>query len=114
MQGLNKHARLLLRNMLKKNGEPFNVEEMIVPCTLDIICETAMGHSLNTQDSDGNNDYLRAVRRTCHLIFQRCVKLVYSREWLYALTLDGRDFFRNLNYLHKFTENIIRNRKWIT
>ncbi|XP_073991011.1 cytochrome P450 4C1-like isoform X1 [Rhodnius prolixus] len=111
MQSLNKHSRLLLRNMLNRNGEPFFAEEMIIPCTLDIICETAMGHSLNSQENSGNTDYLKAVKSACNLMFRRCVKLIYGNEWIYACTVDGRNFHKDLNYLHTFSENIIRKRK---
>ncbi|XP_073991016.1 cytochrome P450 4V2-like [Rhodnius prolixus] len=111
MQSLNKNARCLLRNMLKKEGRPFVTQELVVRCTLDVISETAMGHSLNLQEREENNDYLNAVERACSLTFDRSKNVFYSNDWVYFLTLDGRKFSKNLKYLHNFSENIIQNRK---
>lgn len=35
---INKHAKLLLRNMFNEKGKPLVVEEYITLCALDVIC----------------------------------------------------------------------------
>ncbi|KAK9505906.1 hypothetical protein O3M35_009873 [Rhynocoris fuscipes] len=112
LPSLNKHARCLVRNMLKRNGEPIIIEELIVRCTLDTICETAMGYELNLQEDEGsNNDYLKAVRSTCHQVIDKLLKVYYNKEWFYVWTDHGKKFYKNLKYLHGFTEKIIKERK---
>ena len=56
---------LIFVNNLKKNNEPqkdINLGKAITMCALDIICETAMGQSVNAQQ-DHDSNYVKALYR---------------------------------------------------
>ena len=44
------------------NGVEVDVKQRLKLCTLDIICETAMGCKVHAQD-EGGNDYVKAVQK---------------------------------------------------
>uniref|UniRef100_A0A224XIE3 Putative cytochrome n=1 Tax=Panstrongylus lignarius TaxID=156445 RepID=A0A224XIE3_9HEMI len=110
LQSLNKHARYLLRNILNKEGSPFAADQLVTLCTLDIICETAMGISLNSQDNQAL-EYVDAVKRLPGLLVDKVRKFWNRKDWLYYLILSGRKFCKSLSTLHNFSEQIIRERK---
>uniref|UniRef100_R4FQF2 Putative p450 enzyme n=1 Tax=Rhodnius prolixus TaxID=13249 RepID=R4FQF2_RHOPR len=110
LQSLNKHARYLLRNILEQDGKPFAADQLVTLCTLDVICETAMGISLNTQDNQAL-EYVDAVKRLPSLVVDRIRKFWKRKNWLYYLTISGRKFHKSLTTLHNFTEKIIQERK---
>jgi cytochrome P450 family 4 len=49
----------LRHKMQKSNGKPFDVYPFITLCALDVICESAMGTTVDAQQ--GNSDYAKAV-----------------------------------------------------
>uniref|UniRef100_T1HL42 Uncharacterized protein n=1 Tax=Rhodnius prolixus TaxID=13249 RepID=T1HL42_RHOPR len=123
---INKHARYLLRNILKKDGKPFEVDHLVTLCTLDTICdirvilkikmlsfmcpETAMGITLNSQDNEASK-YVDAVRRLPELVVDRIRKFWKGKDWLYRLLPSGKQFYKSIRTLHNFSEKIIKERK---
>ncbi|KAL3206702.1 hypothetical protein MRX96_039955 [Rhipicephalus microplus] len=87
------HARTFanrLRTLSQQHQQaPLDVVPLVSCCTLDVICETAMGVSVNAQQ-DEDSPYVRAVK-------------VVSGSFL--------ERFRNVDYLHNFTERIVQSRK---
>ena len=61
---MNEQSQLFVRNLKNKveSDETYNVGRAITMCALDIICETAMGQSVNAQD-DMDSDYVKALYR---------------------------------------------------
>ncbi|KAK9505907.1 hypothetical protein O3M35_009874 [Rhynocoris fuscipes] len=110
LQSINKHARNLVRNLLNENGKPIIAENFITLCALDIICETAMGISLNSQDNEGK-EYVHAIKKVSSSVVARVLKIWLKRDIIFYLTKYGRDFYKCLSFLHRFTEKIIRDRK---
>ncbi|RZF46867.1 hypothetical protein LSTR_LSTR008248 [Laodelphax striatellus] len=97
----------LLVNLLGKQefGKEFDIYPMITNCALDIICESAMGTTVNAQEKK-DSEYVKAVYEVSELILYRAL-----RPWLYADTIwklssHGRAFYRNLKTLHDFTNKI--------
>lgn len=98
----------LLVNLLGKQefGKEFDIYPMITNCALDIICESAMGTTVNAQEKK-DSEYVKAVYEVSELILYRAL-----RPWLYADTIwklssHGRAFYRNLKTLHDFTNKVI-------
>lgn len=59
---MNEQSRTLIQKMqrLKNNDEEVNLVKCVTACTLDIICETAMGKSVNAQFQE-DSEYVQAV-----------------------------------------------------
>nr|AYA60069.1 cytochrome p450 C71 [Laodelphax striatellus] len=98
----------LLVNLLGKQEfeKEFDIYPMITNCALDIICESAMGTTVNAQEKK-DSEYVKAVYEVSELILYRAL-----RPWLYADTIwklssHGRAFYRNLKTLHDFTNKVI-------
>ncbi|KAK5975082.1 hypothetical protein GCK32_010046 [Trichostrongylus colubriformis] len=58
----------ILVDLVAKEHSFFDMFPYIKRCTLDIICETAMGTSINSQ-TGGSNDYVMAVQQLSHIIW---------------------------------------------
>ncbi|XP_042857603.1 cytochrome P450 4C1-like isoform X2 [Penaeus japonicus] len=94
----------------KANGKPFNIFPYITLCALDIICETAMGNTVNAQDNS-ESEYVKAVYRIIHIM-----QLRMSRPWLQPNLLFkalgyAKEHGDCLKVLHGFSEENIRQRR---
>lgn len=117
LPSMNEHAKILvnkIREQIHKSNEKSTVIDVapyITYCTLDIICDTAMGVKLGSQYNPAI-DYVQSI----HRIGNKVIKRVLS-PWLwnsfiyYNLTPTGREDRRDLNIVHDFTMNVIKNRK---
>uniref|UniRef100_A0A194ALH3 Putative cytochrome P450 4V2 n=1 Tax=Pinctada fucata TaxID=50426 RepID=A0A194ALH3_PINFU len=84
----------------------FNIFSYITLCALDIICETAMG---KTVDAQGNTDseYVKCVYKIAELILKRQRTPWYGPDFLYNTIGDGKEHAHCLKVLHEFTEKVI-------
>nr|XP_022906724.1 cytochrome P450 4C1-like [Onthophagus taurus] len=96
----------------KSNGEIFDIYPYITHCALDIICETAMGVSVNAMDDVTGNSYVDSLYRASELIIRRRFTPWYHSN-LYYLFPEGKEFQKHLNVLHGFTSKVIGDRKKI-
>lgn len=108
------HARTFanrLRTLSQQHQQaPLDVVPLVSCCTLDVICETAMGVSVNAQE-DEDSPYVRAVKVVSGSFLERFVS---PWKWVDALFFSnptGWNVKRNVDYLHNFTERIIQSRK---
>ncbi|CAG7786278.1 unnamed protein product, partial [Allacma fusca] len=92
------------------DGKPFNIFPFITRCTLDIICESAMGKTINAQ-RERDTDYVKAVYRITDLIQHRMVRPWLQPKLLWKLSPSGREEAKLLKILHAFTEQVIEERK---
>ncbi|XP_023612936.1 cytochrome P450 4V2-like isoform X2 [Myotis lucifugus] len=107
---MNEQANILVNKLEKHvDGEKFNCFFYITLCALDIICETAMGKSIDAQTND-DSEYVRAVYRMTDLLHQRMKTIWFWHDVLYLLFKEGWDHRRNLKILHNFTTNVINER----
>ncbi|XP_018360885.1 PREDICTED: cytochrome P450 4C1 [Trachymyrmex cornetzi] len=103
------------KNMTKclKNTEGTVVKDLISfvsEHTLNAICETAMGTSL--QDLNAfQQQYRKSVHRMTELIIYRFFRPWLHFDWIFSLTSKGREQTKILKILHKFTEQIIAERR---
>ncbi|XP_017054591.1 cytochrome P450 4d1 isoform X2 [Drosophila ficusphila] len=89
---------------------PINLGEAIHLCTLDAICETAMGVSINAQ-SNADSEYVQAVKTISMVLHKRMFNILYRFDLTYMLTPLARAEKKALNVLHQFTEKIIVQRR---
>ncbi|XP_002134062.3 cytochrome P450 4d1 isoform X1 [Drosophila pseudoobscura] len=107
-------SRDLLRNMemdrLRQGQTGFNLYDWINLCTMDTICETAMGVSINAQ-TNADSEYVQAVKTISMVLHKRMFNIFYRFDLTYMLTPLARAEKRALHVLHEFTEKIIVQRR---
>ncbi|XP_071652110.1 cytochrome P450 4C1-like [Temnothorax longispinosus] len=78
--------------------------------TLNAICETAMGTSLQDM-GEFQQQYREAVHEMGNIILYRTLRPWLNPNMIFALTSMGRKQAKNLKILHGFTEKVIAERK---
>lgn len=95
-----------------------DIRPLVTDCTVDIICETAMGIKVNAQKlsmSPNENSteklYLKALKDLFDLILKRIMTPWHAADFIYKLSKDGKRFFECVEHLHKFSNHVIQKRK---
>ncbi|CAO1410718.1 unnamed protein product [Diamesa serratosioi] len=89
---------------------PFNIYPEISLMTLDVISETAMGTKINAQLNE-NSDYVNAVKEISYIISCRFIKIWMRPQFIFNLTSAKQRHDKCIEIMHKFTTNIIENRR---
>nr|XP_022318084.1 cytochrome P450 4V2-like isoform X1 [Crassostrea virginica]XP_022318120.1 cytochrome P450 4V2-like isoform X1 [Crassostrea virginica] len=89
------------------DGREFNIFNYITLCALDIICETAMGRTVEAQ-SNSDSDYVKSVNKMTELVLQRQRTPWYWPDFLYNTIGYGKEHDRCLKILHGFTNKVIK------
>ncbi|KAK6757947.1 hypothetical protein RB195_015645 [Necator americanus] len=100
----------VLVDVISEEKEVFDLFPYIKRCALDIICETAMGTSINAQ-TGGNDEYVKGVQRLSAIIwdYQRFPWLWIKPIWY--LSGVGFEFDRLVKRTNDFTRGVIAERK---
>ncbi|KAH8396674.1 hypothetical protein KR215_002370, partial [Drosophila sulfurigaster] len=106
-----RQARILVDRLSKlaNTNEPVDFFQYISCYTLDTICETALGTTVNAQ-SGLKSDYFDAVRDIVRIIDYRLKNLFYRNNCIYNLTALAAKEQQIIKILHSFTEGIIKQR----
>lgn len=109
---INENAIILVKKLHRLSSQELEISSIITLCTLDVICETAMGIKVNCQENE--SEYAKCIKELSETVLFRI-----SRPWLwfnpiFFLSKQGRDFKSNLKKIKQFTENVIKERmqKW--
>ncbi|KAI9562774.1 hypothetical protein GHT06_010229 [Daphnia sinensis] len=110
----NKNADILCDQLAKalksECCKEIDVFPFLKKCTLDIICEAAMGIKINAQLED--TEYIRNVHRISEIVVERFFSFGhFLPDWAYRCTPKGREHFKILKQIHDFTSQVIRERK---
>lgn len=101
----NRVGDIFMKQLEKHEDEDsFDIYPLVSLYTLDVICEAAMGTSVNAQ-TDGNSKYVQSVKKMCAIITDRNFSPLDTR--LYPLTLN---FYRErsaVKVLHSHTDAVI-------
>ncbi|XP_022691128.1 cytochrome P450 4C1-like isoform X2 [Varroa jacobsoni] len=89
--------------------KPFDICNEASLCTLDIICETAMGVQLKAQRAS-QSAYVQAVHSVGASFIKRNTNPWLRPEFLFRMTSDGKAFYKALDVLHSFTRRVINER----
>ncbi|XP_062594490.1 cytochrome P450 4V2-like isoform X2 [Saccostrea cucullata] len=89
------------------DGREFNIFNYITFCALDIICETAMGRTVDAQ-SNSESDYVKSVYKMTELVLQRQRTPWYWPDFLYNTIGYGKEHDKCLQILHGFTKKVIK------
>ncbi|CAI2353480.1 unnamed protein product [Caenorhabditis sp. 36 PRJEB53466] len=106
-----RHAEVLVDSVEKHvDGDYFDGFPYFKRCTLDIICETAMGIQVNAQLGE-NNDYVHAVKRISEVIWNHMKFPWFWLKPIWYLSGLGFEFDRNVKLTNDFTRRVIQERK---
>ncbi|CAJ0582832.1 unnamed protein product, partial [Mesorhabditis spiculigera] len=108
----NRHARTLLSKFqaLTTVEEYTDIFHTITLCTLDIICEAALGTCIDAQNNP-NSPYLEAVVKIKFLLHKRMINPQYYPDFIFNLFGEGREQKKCVKVLHDFTNKAIVARK---
>nr|CAD7402230.1 unnamed protein product [Timema cristinae] len=111
MDVFNLNGQKLVDKLQKEvNGPEFDICPYVTLCTLDIICETAMGISINAQDG-GSADFVEATKVITDAIICRTFKPWLQPEIFFRMSPTGKGHAKALEVLHGLTEKVIQTRK---
>ncbi|KAJ3655144.1 hypothetical protein Zmor_014282 [Zophobas morio] len=102
---------VMVEKLKKHVGEPtVDIYPFVTLCALDIICETAMGTTINAQSNE-ESEYVKSVKEMGRIIIERALAPQKNNEFLFRFTKDFQLQRKALNILHKYTNNVIRKRR---
>ncbi|KJH47394.1 unspecific monooxygenase [Dictyocaulus viviparus] len=104
----NRHGQTLLEKFLKNadRGQYEDIFHTVTLCTLDVICEAALGICIDAQKKP-HSPYLEAVFRMKVIVQQRQVKPQYYSQLIFDLFGDGKEQQQCVKILHEFTGNTL-------
>ncbi|GBM59071.1 Cytochrome P450 4c3 [Araneus ventricosus] len=106
---LDEQSRVLVKALEEKEGEEVDIVHPVTLCTLDIICETAMGIQVEAQRK--NTKYVEALKQASSQFSDRVIKPWVWSDFTYYLTEEGRKYKKNVSTMLQFTSAVIRERK---
>ncbi|XP_069680223.1 cytochrome P450 4C1-like isoform X2 [Periplaneta americana] len=105
------NSDILVNELRKEVGrEVFDVNPYIFACSLDIICESAMGTSVNAQRF-GSSDYIDAMHNMKEIFTERIAKPYLLADFIFNLTKWGKLQAESLKVIHGLTKKVIKERK---
>ncbi|XP_055952933.1 cytochrome P450 4C1-like isoform X2 [Argiope bruennichi] len=83
---------------------------LIRACTLDALCESAMGISINAQNYE-NVEYGKAIQEVESSIMLRLLQPWLYPDIIFNLTSRGKTFKTNLQIIHGLNEKVLKEKK---
>lgn len=106
-----KNGVILLEKIKKEVGKKStDIYPYVTLCALDIICETAMGTSVNAQINE-DSKYVKCVKTMCRIITDRAFHPSQQTELTYRFNKNYRKEEEAIGVLHNYTLSVIRNRR---
>ncbi|VVC91666.1 unnamed protein product [Leptidea sinapis] len=106
----NQNSKNVVEKMKTEMGKVFDVHDYMSGVTVDILLETAMGITKETQDESGF-DYAVAVMKMCDIIHQRHYKFWLRFDSIFKLTSFFEKQKKLLGIIHGLTNKVIKNKK---
>ncbi|XP_012281037.1 cytochrome P450 4C1 [Orussus abietinus] len=104
-------SMIMVREMeVEVDGKEFGIFKYVSLCTLDIICETAMGISMKAQ-TDNDCVYVDSATRMFELILTRMFKIWLHPDIIFKFTRLAKEQRQCIKYLHNVTNNVIQKKK---
>ncbi|KAF2895541.1 hypothetical protein ILUMI_10635 [Ignelater luminosus] len=102
---------ILVKKLNKEvDQKAFDIYPYITLCALDIICEAAMGTSVNAQNNS-ESEYVKNVKEMCRIVVDRSFSPIKMFDVLYPLSKDYKIEQNALKVLHGYTNYVIKKRK---
>ncbi|XP_059061878.1 uncharacterized protein LOC131854754 [Achroia grisella] len=106
----NENSRNVVEKMRSEIGKTFDVHNYMSGVTVDILLETAMGITRNTQDKSGF-DYAMAVMKMCDIIHQRHYTFWMRFDSIFKLSSFFKQQTKLLSIIHGLTNKVIKEKK---
>ncbi|GIY91742.1 cytochrome P450 4C1 [Caerostris extrusa] len=107
----NDQASILVSKLHQSVHEPWiDVVPLMASCTLDVICQTAMGVSINAQSGE-NRDYVKAVHDIGNTFMYRGFRPWLYPEVIFYRTAIGKNFKANLQCIQGLTRNVMKQKE---
>lgn len=106
----NRNAKLLTKKLTDAMKTAVDVDSYVSLCTLDIICETAMGMTLDFQLGEAS-EYVSAIKKAGEIILRKSMTFWMLNDVLFWISPTGREYRKSVGQLHRFTEKVIKDRK---
>ncbi|KAJ3656959.1 hypothetical protein Zmor_015997 [Zophobas morio] len=102
---------VLIGKLGKYDGKSsVDVHRLVTLCTLDIICETAMGTKMNIQSGE-NSQYVESVQQMGRIVIERALSLIKVSKYTFWLSRDYYIQNNALKILHGFTLSVIDSKR---
>ncbi|KAH9360982.1 hypothetical protein HPB48_019584 [Haemaphysalis longicornis] len=128
---MNEQGEIFAQTLQNQTHRVIDITKFVTACTLDIICETAMGVKVNAQTNPSStyvtNIYRYFSSKRIQLapfvshggaawsvgsnFIKRVVRPWLWMDSLYRLTQNGRLYHHDIRAIHAFTKKVIRERK---
>ncbi|XP_050068554.1 cytochrome P450 4c3-like [Anopheles maculipalpis] len=110
----NKQSEVLVEKLAQElcNETGFDCVRYITLCSLDIICETAMGCPVYAQQQS-DSEYVRAHEKIGQIMLNRLQKLWLHPDIIFRCTEQYQEQQKCLDILHKFSYRMITERRAI-
>ncbi|XP_065091256.1 cytochrome P450 4d1-like [Ochlerotatus camptorhynchus] len=92
------------------SGEDFDAFPKVTLCALDVICESAMGTTVNAQ-LNSDSAYVRAVKDMATVVMARSYKAFARFDFTFYFTPYRKMQDKALKILHDYTDSVIRSRR---
>ncbi|XKL62379.1 hypothetical protein PGB90_002212 [Kerria lacca] len=110
---IQKNAEILCDQLKPKEDQTeFDILEYVEKCSLDIICETAMGVRLQTQVLK-HSIYLESLKKVKNSTINRLFKAWLHPEFIFQLSNYGRIYYKKLNVIKEEVRKVIVERRKI-
>ncbi|XP_039745735.1 cytochrome P450 4g15-like [Pararge aegeria] len=106
----NQNSKNVVDKMKGEVGKVFDVHDYMSGVTVDILLETAMGITKETQDESGF-DYAMAVMKMCDIIHQRHYKFWLHFDAIFKFTSFFEKQKKLLAIIHGLTNKVIKSKK---
>ncbi|KAJ3632434.1 hypothetical protein MTP99_009445 [Tenebrio molitor] len=104
-------GEILVQKLSKESGnQSVDVFPYLTRCTLDIICETAMGTKVDTQNSEASS-YVQSVKTMCKIFLSRTMSILKRYDCIFRFTKDYEIQQKCLKILHGYTNNVIDSKR---
>ncbi|GAB6024684.1 hypothetical protein CHUAL_009818 [Chamberlinius hualienensis] len=103
---MNKHAVEMVNSLKVQSvtNEEFDFYPFVSRCTLDIICDTAMGQTVNAQKLGGRTTLSEGIVYRSHRPW-------FRSNFIFGLTKKGKQWKKALKTVHGFSKSVIEKRK---
>jgi cytochrome P450 family 4 len=104
-------GNILIQKLSKESGEKsVDIYPYVTRCTLDVICETAMGTKVDVQNSE-TSLYFHSVKEMCRIFLARTTSILKRYDSIFRFTKDYEIQKKSVEVLHGYTKSVINSKR---